>query len=255
MTEKIGFGRLFLASLGLFLFSWHKYSHNYRLVDETLPATHAEPRQAPLEGPVADQECCKGPYCWRFTPLYNYEVTAYAFGTSHKLASKFDDVMSADVGLLWGENSKAGLYKDVTLRVFGDHYTVRWSGDSRFNLHEAANTHLAACGDGAFAAAKAVRPGDQVRLRGWLVNAVASEKPRETDPRKLLTWRTSQTRADTGEGSCEILYLRSAADVEILSRGPRRWYWLRWLGALGMAAAFLLWQRRLRERAAAIAAD
>jgi len=241
---------LFVFSLALFILSSYKYSYNYKLVTETLPETSAVPLQTALEGTAAPQACCKGKYCWTFTPLYNYSAAGLVFGVSHKLASDFDDVMAADAGLLWGENAVRGLYKDVKLRVMMDHYEARWNYGVNFNLNEAANTHLASCDGAAFAAAKKIKPGDQVRLKGWLVNARASEKPGETDPYKVLNWKTSVSRDDKGEGACELLYLRSPSDVEILKKGPRRWLWLKWLGLAGMALAAALWHRRMKQRAA-----
>lgn len=245
-----GLKHLFVFSLLLFLFSWYKYSNNYKLVSDTLPATHAAPQQAPLDGPAAPQSCCKGKYCWTFTPLQNYSAAGLVFGVSHKLASDFDDVMAADAGLLWGENSARELYKDVKLRVMFDHYDARWDYGVKFNLHEAANTHLASCDADAFAAAKKIRPGDQVRLKGWLVNATASEKPGETDPYKQLNWKSSLSRTDKGEGACELLYLRSPADIEILERGPRRWFWLKWLGLAGMLLALAQGHRNIKRQLA-----
>lgn len=247
---KLGLKHLFLFSLLLSLFSWYKYSYTYKQVSDTLPETHAPPVQTALTGPVADPSCCEGTYCWQFTPLYNYSVTGLVFGVSHKLASDFDAVVAADVGLLWGENSAKELYKDVKLRVMLDHYEAWWKYYDRFNLQEAANTHMASCDPDAFRAIKTIRPGDQVRVKGWLVNAKLSKKPGEKDPRNILTWNTSVSRDDKGDGACELLYVRSPDDVEILRKGPRLWYWLRWLGVAGMLWAVVLWQRRLKQQIA-----
>ncbi|PKM97647.1 MAG: hypothetical protein CVU79_07365 [Elusimicrobia bacterium HGW-Elusimicrobia-3] len=243
---------LFLCSAALLLLSWYMYSDTYKRVGPLLPATHAAPLQGPLTGAAAAPGCCKGPYCWQFSPLYEYSVTGMAFGISHKLSSEFDDVMAADVGLLWGENAAKELYRDVKLRVMMDHYEVWWKDGQRFNLADAANTHLVSCDDGAFAAAKRIRPGDQVRIRGWLVNARAFKEPGETDPRKILSWHSSVTREDRGEGACELLYVRSAGDIEILERGPRFWSLARWPGAAGMLLAVFLWHRRLKAHLAAV---
>jgi hypothetical protein len=250
--DKLNLKYLFLCSAALFFISWYMYSDVYKRMGGLLPETHAAPVQTGLEGQVTGPSCCKGPYCWQFTPLHEYAVTAMVFGISHKLASEFDDVMSADVGLLWGENASGELYRDVKLRVMTDHYEVWWKDGQRFNLTDAANTHLASCDEAAFKAAKRIKPGDQVRIRGWLVNARASKEPGETDPRKIFRWRTSVTRDDKGEGACEILYLRSPDDIEILKKGPRLWLWLKWLGAAGVVFALFLWHRRVRAHLAEV---
>jgi hypothetical protein len=51
---------------------------------------------------------------------------------------------------------------------------------------------------------KAVRPGQTVRIDGWLVEA------RGTDGWR---WRSSITRDDTGAGACEVIFVR---DFQVL---------------------------------------
>ena len=248
---RAGFKHAFVFFALLYAAACYQYSYNYKLVSDTLPATRKSPLQEPLAGESGRPACCKGPYCWEFTPLFNYDISAVAFGVSHKFASKLDDVLAADVGLLWGENSAKELYKDVQLRVMMDHYDARWRSGAQFNLNEAANTHIATCDAGAFRAVKAIKAGDQVRLRGWLVSAKISEKPGETDPAKIMTRNSSVSREDQGEGACELLYVPAASDVEILRDGPRLWLWLKWFGLAGLlasaAAIVLAWHRRLKK--------
>jgi hypothetical protein len=51
---------------------------------------------------------------------------------------------------------------------------------------------------------KAVRPGQTVRIDGWLVEAQANDGWR---------WRSSLTRDDTGAGACEVIFVR---DLQVL---------------------------------------
>ena len=46
--------------------------------------------------------------------------------------------------------------------------------------------------------------GDIVQLKGLLVNVIASDKHGRTS-----TWNTSLSRADGGNGACEIVYITS----------------------------------------------
>ena len=189
---KHGFALALLVYLG----ACHAYRNNYKFVEDILPGTLAQPLQTELGPAAGKRACCKGPYCWEFTPLFDYDITGLVFGVSHKFASDFDDVIAADVGLLWGENAGKKLYKDVTLRVMVDHYYARWGSGASFNLHYAANTHTATCDPGAWKKIKALRTGDQARLRGQLVNARITKEPGETDPAKIMTWNSSVTRQD-----------------------------------------------------------
>jgi len=242
---KHGFALALLVYLG----ACHAYDNNYKFADGLLPGTSGQPLQTELDPPTGKQACCRGPYCWEFTPLFNYEITGLVFGVSHKFASKFGDVIAADVGLLWGENAEKKLYKDVKLRVMVDHYYARWGSGASFNLHDAANTHTAACDPAAMKKIKTLKTGDQARLRGWLVNARITKEPGETDPAKIMTWNSSVIRQDSGEGACELLYVASAGDVQVLSEGPRLWLWLKWLGLAGMAVSGALWAAAFHRQA------
>lgn len=245
----------FAVSALLYFGGCHKDNYCYRDVGGTLPATHAEPAQTPPAAPAAIEPCCRGPYCWKFEPLFDYEISGVVFGVSHKFSSTLSDVMAADIGMVWGENSAKGNFSRVTFRTMLNYSEVYWRNGVNFNLHEFGNTHVLTCDKEAFGALRAIRTGDQARLRGRLVKAYISEKPDETDPSRIMRMQSSVTRKDKGEGACEVLYVRAAADVEVLKAGPRLWLWLKWLGLAGMAlsAALLLlaWHRKLRGDLAA----
>lgn len=245
-----GLRYVFIVSALLYSGGCYKDKYSYRDVAGTLPATHAEPAQTPPRQ-AAIEPCCRGPYCWKFEPLYDYEIAGVVFGVSHKLSSLLSDVMAADVGMVWGENSAKGNFRKVSFRTMLNYSEVYWHDGVSFNLHEFGNTHVLACDGAAFAAVKGIRTGDQVRLRGQLVKAEIAGKPGETDPSKIMRLQSSVTRKDKGEGACEVLYVGSAADVELLKPGPRLWLWLKWAGLAGMAAAVLLgllaWHRKLRR--------
>lgn len=249
--ERLNLKYLFLGSLALAVVSWRLDASLYRRTGGLLPETHAAPAQAELTAETPRPACYRNGFYWKFTPLADYSAAGLVFGVSHKLASRFDGIIAADVGLLWGENAAQELYRKVMLVVMMDHYNARWSEGTRFNLDEAANTHVVTCDEEAFKAVKAVRQGDQVRLKGWLVKGEASEDPKETDPRRIWNWQSSLTRKDKGEGACEVLYVRSPGDVQVLRKGARHWLFLKWLGLAGMALAAWLWHGRIKRAAAA----
>ena len=241
----------FVFSCLLYFGACHQDNYSYKLVAGPLPPTQQQPLQALPEAPVSIEPCCRGPYCWKFDPLFSYDISGVVFGVSHKFSSRLADVMAADVGMVWGENAALEHYRKVRFRVMLNYSEVYWKDGVSFNLHEFGNTHVLSCDPAAFRAVKKIKTGDQVRLRGWLVNAEIAEKPGETDKSKIMRLPSSVSRRDKGEGACEVLYVRSAADVEILKTGPRLWLWLKWLGLAGaLASAVLLllaWQRKLKR--------
>ena len=244
--------KYFFAGLALlYLFSCHKAANAYKEVNDLLPSVLEEPKQSALTASPAKFGCCRGKYCWEFTPLFDYDVTAMVFGVSHKLTSDFASVLAADVGLLWGNNAINEYYKNVELNVMMDHYSVRQPMGAKFDLYSAANTHCAACDADTTKKIKSIRMGDQVRLKGRLVNAKISKEPGETRRDKIITWDSSVTRMDTGEGSCELLYVDRPQDITILRRGPLFWALLKKLSFWGFIAlalfSFIRFQIKIKK--------
>jgi len=62
-----------------------------------------------------------------------------------------------------------------------------------------ANTHIIPAGKDVESSLRKIRRGDIVHIQGMLVN-VKAEK---------WSWKTSQTRNDTGGGACEIIWVDS----------------------------------------------
>jgi len=169
-----------------------------------------------------------------------YEITAFVFGYSNRTLNDFSKTIT-DIGLLWGENASKKYYKKVKLKVLLGAYYVRWGYGEIFNLNEAANNHLITCDKSAYKKIRSIRSGDQVRLKGFLVDAKISKKPYEKDASKIMTWVTSRTREDSGAGSCELFYINSADDIQILSRGPRLWLYLKNFGLISSLFFIILW--------------
>jgi hypothetical protein len=245
---KINLKYSFILGLVIFLVSWFQYRNNYKFVDNLLPNVKGYPSQTKISNTDYIKPCCKGSYCWEFTPLYNYDITAYVFGTSHKFTSKLKDVAAADIGFLWGENAVKKTYKDVKLRVVMDHFYARWKSGGYFNMQDASNTHVLSCDDGVFKKIRSIKISDQVRLKGYLVNINISKKLGETDPRKIMKWNSSVRRTDKREGACEVMYIKSEEDIEILIEGPRLYLWLKWLGMFLISFSIIMGLLRFNKK-------
>lgn len=239
--KNLNFKILLLTSILLYLTGFYFNSNNYKFANISVPGVYSQPFQEPLDGTETSiQSCCRGDWCWTFTPLFKYDITAFVFGTSHKFTSEFKDTLT-DIGLLWGDNASKEYYKNVKLRVMMDHYEVSWRYGENFDLYSAANTHIATCDSNTFKKIRSIKTGDQVRIKGWLVNAKISKKPGETDPAKILTWNSSITRNDTGEGSCELMYVSKAEDINVIAKGPRYWFYIKEIGFYSFWLLLILW--------------
>jgi hypothetical protein len=65
---------------------------------------------------------------------------------------------------------------------------------------QSANMHMIPADSRIEKTLKSIRPGQKIRLSGDLVEANASDG---------WHWKSSLTREDTGNGACEVIYVKS----------------------------------------------
>jgi hypothetical protein len=175
------------------------------LIDDTIK--ESEPRQE-----VSDQRVLttviKG-YTYTITPRATYDISGLVV-SRHRGDALFNIYHKADPGniedvcVVWGEAITNGSYRKVSYKSeeFTCYYS--WSGivTPPFNPEKIANNHLIPANDTVADRIRAIRIGDQIRMKGLLVDYKVSSGGRE-----ILSRRTSLTRNDTGNGACEILYV------------------------------------------------
>lgn len=227
---------LFIALMTGAVYFYIAVTNQYKNTDDILPAVTGVPLQTPLEKDARAIHCKAKGYDWEITPVFNYDVTALVFGVSHNMLSQAKGVVPTDLGLLWADNARYKYYKNVTLRVRLNHYTARWKNGVIFNLQAAANTHCATCSAATAAKLRSIVPGDQVRLKGQLINAVITK-----GGGRPATWNTSVTREDTREGSCELLFIISPDDIQILRPATRFNYYMFLFCLWGLPIMAVVW--------------
>lgn len=154
-------------------------------------------------------------------PVAEYSITGLlvsrndigGFSDIYHTASSVDVV---DVCLVWGENAREEVYRSVE---FGSEPFSCWyrapnaEAFEAFRPEQLSNTHLLARDEPIARRLSGLHIGDQIRLRGRLVNynpAGASEMLR----------KSSLVRDDTGNGACEILFVD---ELDVLERGNPGW--------------------------------
>ncbi|NLO91215.1 MAG: hypothetical protein GX410_04400 [Elusimicrobia bacterium] len=248
---KLRFRYILPALLGAMALSGHFYRDNYRNVDDLLPQTLQEPVQTELAGSPRVFSCDRDGHFWEYTTVFNYDISGLVFGASHKLLSWYNGAVPADIGILWGENASRGLYKNVKLRVRLSHYMAYIRSGTEFRMDQASNNHIATCNPAVSEKVRSILTGDQVRIRGWLVNGRVMPARGETRPEKIGIWNSSATRKDGGEGACELVYVEKPEDITILKRGPMFWeiayHVCLYAFVAGFAAAVFLFHRRMKR--------
>jgi hypothetical protein len=156
-----------------------------------------------------------GEYTYTLTPRATYDIAGLVV-SQHRgdalfnLYHKVDPGNIKDVCVVWGEDITNGSYRKVRYRSeeFTCYYS--WSGtlSPPFKPEKASNNHLIPADEAIAERIRAIHVGDQIRMRGLLVDYTVAR-----DGREILTRRTSLTRADTGNGACEILYVTDLAVI------------------------------------------
>jgi hypothetical protein len=175
---------------------------------------------------------------YRIEPRYRYDlhglVVSYAHHNGnyslHRLWN--DHINVADVCVVWSENANPADLNNI--EFWNGKFTCNFqTGDAgtweRFRENRISNNHLLTDDSRIRKAIKQVRIGDQIRVRGWLVNYSNNAG---------FSRSTSTTRDDKGNGACETIFLRQ---FEILKSLDNGWRTLMNFAIVGVIGSSLIW--------------
>ena len=142
-------------------------------------------------------------------PLARYTIDARILHTKHYWIGYVSSLVPYDVAIGWGPMSDQAVLDKLTISQGNRFYFYEWKGSPPIPMDQifcqSANMHLIPSTSAVRSAIAWLRPGDIVRMRGFLVEA--------TDPANpgMPPWRSSLSRTDTGNGACEIMWVESIA--------------------------------------------
>jgi len=135
--------------------------------------------------------------------LASYQITAAVKSRKDYATDYPAQVSPLDLALAWGELNKPEVNDHVQYSQSGRWYYFRYdanaSVDQAYIYQHSANVHLIPESKRIERQLKRIRTNDLVQLEGYLVRVQF-----ETG-----SWTSSLSRQDTGDGSCEILYVTS----------------------------------------------
>jgi len=207
---------ILLLTLGITFFTRNNYKNVETIVSEVLK----EPLQKDLNNPGIIK-FTKDNFSYELKPLYDYEINGLVV---HKMdyrwfsLSKTDNAIPMDLGIIWGSNIKNRVYQDKSLKFSQDSRFLwaKWSGNLTFNFGECSNNHLVVNNSDLEKKLKNIYTGDQVKIRGKLVNIKATYQGKgEKNELKNMELATSTARDDMGAGACEIIYVE---DIIVLQK-------------------------------------
>ncbi len=165
---------------------------------------------APLEPLQTESE---SPVPWTFrdhriTPLARFELRARVLSTERYRFDRASQLSPVDFTLGWGPMSDSRILKMFTIQQ-----RDRWYFWSSGNLlipasgviSHSANMHMIPSNGSVARRLLSVRTGQLLELRGQLIRA---------DGKDGWHWVSSLSRTDTGEGSCEVVWVESASATD-----------------------------------------
>lgn len=204
-----------------------------------------EPKQLPLDDAQTFRVKARG-HSYVVTPLFAYELYGMVVSRHHS-DSWFDyhheqwkDFLNvADLCVIYADNLSSNVYQKI--RFSSSDYTChfRWSDPvvgEFFSGRALSNNHVLANKPALIRKIKKVRPGDQIYMKGHLVNYHEQNCSECLRP-------SSISRDDEGQGACEVVFLE---DFRILRTAHPVWRLVYYL-ALGLTCLLLFFLLRIHE--------
>ncbi|NTV14457.1 MAG: hypothetical protein HGA96_11100 [Desulfobulbaceae bacterium] len=208
-------------------------------VTEIDHSLYREPVQKPVQLPVFQREVEANTYL--IQPLYSYDLSGLvvSFHDSdvwwdiYHHDSWLDFINVKDLCVVWGQNLQSDVYRQLTYD--SNNWTCYYltpdqASAARFRPDQLSNNHLLSADSEIKKMIMGVGLGDQIHLQGHLVNYA--------NPANKFRRGTSTTRADTGNGACETIYVEA---FEIIQANHPGWHAAYLLAKIMIAAALFLW--------------
>jgi len=141
---------------------------------------------------------------YQIQPLKDFKITARVLSAEHYSMDTGADISPVDLALGWGAMSDTAVINQLDISQGGRFYRYHWTDEPPIPVSEivshSANMHMIPANDSIAQQLKDVRVGQIVHLSGDLVEV--------TNREKNWHWRSSLTREDTGNGACELIWVK-----------------------------------------------
>lgn len=142
---------------------------------------------------------------WTLQPLATFSLKARVLGITRYEDGPTGALAPFDLALGWGSMSDTGVLERLDIRQSQRFYHWTFWGDPPIPesdiISHSTNAHIIPADEDVLQKLKTLKEGSIIQLTGVLVEA--------THPQADNPWRTSLSRTDAGEGSCEIIYVKS----------------------------------------------
>lgn len=143
---------------------------------------------------------------YRITPAAEFSLQARVLSAETYRMGREADLSPVDLALGWGPMSDSAVLDRLQISQGNRFYFYRWSGPPPIPpsdiVEHSANMHMIPASDAVKRRLEKVRTGQVVALRGYLVRVQAPDGWR---------WNSSMTRSDSGNGACELVWVKDIA--------------------------------------------
>ena len=166
--------------------------------------TSEDPFQIPFKADEPITVEVKNGY-FMITPVAEYKISGVVVGKKTYSSGWDGKISPVDLAITWGKLADPGSHRYVTYNQGYRWYFYQYKPGSPFDnsyiISHSSNNHIIPANENIRKAVKAVKRKDKVALEGFLVNLKGTYKGQP------VTWNTSLSRTDTGNGSCELFYV------------------------------------------------
>jgi hypothetical protein len=167
--------------------------------------TAIDPRAVPEQREVAAADAAEVPETIggaRLTPRARYRIAARVLSTERYYLGWRSELSPIDLALGWAAMSDPAVDRFIDWHQGGRWYFWHWSAESPYRndvIHvQSANVHIIPGSPNLRRALLALDADDIVQLSGYLTDVTGPDGER---------WGSSLSRTDTGDHSCELLYV------------------------------------------------
>jgi hypothetical protein len=139
------------------------------------------------------------------TPVAGYKILGMVVAKETYPSGWEGEISPVDLAIVWGRLAESEYDRYISYSQSNRWYFYQYKAgspfDNSFVISHSANNHIIPASENIHEAVKTIGKKDKVVLEGFLVNIKGTYK------RQPVTWNTSLSRTDTGNGSCELFYV------------------------------------------------
>ncbi len=166
--------------------------------------TSQDPVQVPYKADEPMTREVKNGY-FTITPVAEYKISGVVVGKGTYSSDWDGEISPVDLAVAWGKLAEPGSHRYITYTQGNRWYFYQYkpgnSFDNSYVISHSSNNHIIPANENIRRAVRTVERKDKIVLEGLLVNlkGIYKEQP--------VTWNTSLSRTDAGNGSCELFYV------------------------------------------------